>query len=223
MCLLLKNVQLWNLSQLCWNIFLPARLLIVCASKIILVIPTGSLLAFLASPVGRAQMLSWVICRMSALLRKMIRQRTLTVWLLFLSVCVMISLTQPGSVLIDLLNVEIDCREAEQPYWLAAFIVCSLRGARGEAPSRKSSYWLYDLMSYRLDECLPDKVTADLSELMTGCTHLLAWPTVTDAPTSKLIGRLEKWIIWWSVCSVLTELVPELSTLVCHARALLSP
>lgn len=31
-------------------------------------------------------------------------------------VCVMISLAYPGSALIDLLNAEIDCREAEQPY-----------------------------------------------------------------------------------------------------------
>lgn len=48
-------------------------------------------------------------------------------------VCVMISLAYPGSALIDLLNAEIDCREAEQPYWSAAFIIHSVWGARGEA------------------------------------------------------------------------------------------
>ncbi len=49
-------------------------------------------------------------------------------------VCVMISLTHPGSVLIDLLNAEIDCREAEEPYWSAAFIIHCVQGRemRGE-------------------------------------------------------------------------------------------
>ena len=57
----------------------------------------------------------------------------LAVFFLSPCVCVMISLAHPGSVLIDLLNAEIDCREAEQPYWSAAFIIHSVWGARGEA------------------------------------------------------------------------------------------
>lgn len=55
-------------------------------------------------------------------------------------VWVMISFTHPGSVPIDLLNAEIDSREAEQPYWSSAFLIHS-RGGKAWAGGSTDSRW----------------------------------------------------------------------------------
>lgn len=197
-----------------WNIVhqLPQR---VCCYivwiKMIPVITTGSVVAFSTnltatnSPARPTESSSWVSCRASASLREKPDRAANTDRLAVISVrvCVMISPAHPGSVLIDLLNAEIDCREAEQPYWSAAFIIHSVLGVRrGErrGPGRRRSYWLDDLIAYWLDEHLPDKVTDDLPGLMTDWTRLWAW--MSDL--QWLMERLTSWLDFFFV-SVLSD------------------
>lgn len=69
------------------------------------------------SPVLHTKSWSWVSCQVSASPRKNDQAANPDcLAVISVRVCVMICLAHPGSVLIDLLNAEIDCREAEQLY-----------------------------------------------------------------------------------------------------------
>lgn len=115
----------------------------------------------------------------------------------------MISLAHPGSALIDLLNAEIDCREAEQPYWSAAIIhpVEGVGGGERRGPSRRTGWpnsLLTEWMFTRQGDCQFVWVTDRLDTSV----GLAVWPVVTDEQTSELIGQVEtflnKWVVFYS-------------------------
>lgn len=117
----------------------------------------------------------------------------------------MISLAHPGSVLIDLLNAEIDCREAEQPYWSAAFIIHSgsRRGEeRLEQEEKPLTGWPNSLLTGWAFTWQSDEIFVSVTDRLDTSVGPAVWPALTDNITNGLIGQHGKIINMWVFVAV---------------------